>query len=206
MTWEILSIIGTIAFAASGAIVAMEEDYDILGVAVLALVTAFGGGIIRNLLIGIPIQEIWTQTLLFKLALLTVIIIFIIPSSWIFYWEKPGTFFDAIGLSAFAVQGALATVDAHYSMGAAVVAATLTGCGGGIIRDILAGRKPLVFRTEIYAIWAMIAGFILGMGWMRDVWGEYILTACITVLRLLSVRYHWHLPKRNHTKPRDFYR
>ncbi|MGA9287124.1 MAG: TRIC cation channel family protein, partial [Anaerobacillus sp.] len=64
MTWEILNIIGTIAFAASGALVALEEEFDFLGVIVLGLATAFGGGIIRNLLIGVPVSSIWEQDVL----------------------------------------------------------------------------------------------------------------------------------------------
>ncbi|TCP27045.1 putative membrane protein YeiH [Scopulibacillus darangshiensis] len=196
MTWELLSIFGTIAFAVSGAIIAMEEDYDILGILVLALATSFGGGMVRNLLIGIPIENIWDQGLLFKLAIIAVIIVFILPQHWIFYWEKPGLFFDAIGLSAFAVQGALAAVEAGYSPIAVVVAATLTGCGGGIIRDILAGRKPLVFRTDIYAIWATLGGTVIALGWLNIEWEKYVLTALLVILRLLSVRFKWHLPKR----------
>lgn len=66
MTWDVLSIIGTIAFAISGAIVAMEEEYDILGVYILGIVTAFGGGAIRNLLIGVPVSALWEQGVLFQ--------------------------------------------------------------------------------------------------------------------------------------------
>lgn len=67
MTWEVLSMIGTVAFAVSGAIVAMEEEYDILGVYILGIVTAFGGGAIRNLLIGVPVSALWEQGLFFRL-------------------------------------------------------------------------------------------------------------------------------------------
>ncbi len=66
MAWESLSVIGIIAFAVSGAIVAMEEEYDILGVYILGIVTAFGGGAIRNLLIGVPVSALWEQGAFFK--------------------------------------------------------------------------------------------------------------------------------------------
>ncbi len=66
MTWEVLSIIGTVAFAISGAIVAMEEEYDILGVYILGIVTAFGGGAVRNVLIGVPVSVLWQQQTLFS--------------------------------------------------------------------------------------------------------------------------------------------
>lgn len=66
LTWDFLSMIGTIAFAISGAIVAMEEDYDILGIYILGIVTAFGGGAIRNILIGVPVSTLWEQGTFFK--------------------------------------------------------------------------------------------------------------------------------------------
>ena len=77
LTWEIINIIGTIAFAASGAIVAMEEEFDILGVYFLGLITAFGGGAIRNLLIGIPISVLWDQEPLFLTAILVITLVFL---------------------------------------------------------------------------------------------------------------------------------
>ena len=77
MAWEVLSIIGTVAFAISGAIVAMEEEYDILGVYILGIVTAFGGGAIRNLLIGVPVSALWEQGSLFLIALVSITIVFV---------------------------------------------------------------------------------------------------------------------------------
>jgi len=79
MTWEVFSIIGTIAFAISGAIVAMEEEYDILGVYILGIVTAFGGGAVRNLLIGVPISALWDQGMLFQVALVAMTAVFLFP-------------------------------------------------------------------------------------------------------------------------------
>ncbi|GJM69337.1 hypothetical protein HMSSN036_15530 [Paenibacillus macerans] len=85
--FDIFSIIGTIAFAMSGAFVAMEEEYDILGVMVLGLVTAFGGGIVRNVLIGIPVTTLWGQHDLILLAVLSVLVAFILPLPWIRHWK-----------------------------------------------------------------------------------------------------------------------
>lgn len=103
--FDLFSIIGTIAFAMSGAFVAMEEEYDILGVIVLGMVTAFGGGIIRNVLIGVPVTTLWSQGNLILLALVSVMVAFILPLAWIQHWKKTEVLFDAIGLSAFAIQG-----------------------------------------------------------------------------------------------------
>ncbi|RXZ81956.1 trimeric intracellular cation channel family protein [Paenibacillaceae bacterium] len=191
------SMIGTIAFAVSGAIVAMEEEYDILGVFVLGLVTAFGGGVVRNMLIGMPITSLWSQGLFLKAAAISVLVAFLLPVKWIHGWRRSEFFFDAIGLSAFAIQGALVATKMGVPLGAIIVAAMLTGIGGGIIRDLLAGRKPLVLRDEIYAVWAMLGGAVVGLGWAKSPWELLVLFAIIIMFRMLSVYYKWKLPRRS---------
>jgi uncharacterized membrane protein YeiH len=197
MTWEVLSIIGTFAFAISGAIVAMEEEYDILGVYILGIVTAFGGGAIRNLLIGVPVTALWDQGLLFQIALFAMTIIFLFPDKLLKHWNKWGNITDAIGLSAFAIQGALYAVEMGHPTSAVVVAAVLTGSGGGLVRDLLAGRKPLVLRAEIYAFWAIIAGLLIGFELVKQPIELYILFIGIVVLRVLSYTFNWRLPIRS---------
>ncbi|ASS65298.1 MULTISPECIES: trimeric intracellular cation channel family protein [unclassified Paenibacillus] len=195
--FAVFSIIGTIAFAVSGAIVAMEEEYDILGVFVLGLVTAFGGGVIRNLLIGVPVTTLWNQGLLIKVALAAMTIAFLLPVGWIQHWRKMEALFDAIGLSAFAIQGALYATGMKHPLSAVMVAATLTGIGGGIIRDLLAGRKPLVLRDEIYAVWAILGGAAIGLGWPGSTVGLIVLFVLIIVMRMFSVLFKWRLPRRS---------
>ncbi|MGE7766622.1 trimeric intracellular cation channel family protein [Peribacillus sp. NPDC096540] len=196
MTWEVLSFIGTIAFAISGTIIAMEEEYDILGVYILGIVTAFGGGAIRNLLIGVPVSTLWDQSFYFIIALISITIVFVFPTNLSKHWDRWGNLSDAIGLSAFAIQGAMYAVDLNHPISAIIVSAALTGCGGGIVRDVLAGRKPLVFRKEIYAVWAIIAGLALGSGVLSQSWQLYTLFTAITLLRVLSYTYNWHLPNK----------
>lgn len=195
--FDIFSIIGTIAFAMSGAFVAMEEEYDILGVLVLGLVTAFGGGIIRNVLIGVPVTTLWGQGNLIILAVLSILVSFILPLSWIRHWKRTEAFFDAIGLSAFAIQGALYATNMKHPLSAVVVAAVLTGIGGGIIRDLLAGRKPLVLRDEIYAVWAMLAGLTVGLSIISSTIELTLLFVMVVFFRMLSVHYKWKLPRRS---------
>ncbi|RAP78715.1 trimeric intracellular cation channel family protein [Paenibacillus montanisoli] len=194
--FTVFSIIGTIAFAVSGAIVAMEEEYDILGVYVLGLVTAFGGGVVRNLLINVPITSIWTQGMLLKTAVVAMTIAFVLPVKWINHWKKSEAFFDAIGLSAFAIQGALYATG-KYPLSAVMVAAMLTGIGGGMIRDVLAGRKPLVLRDEIYAVWALGAGAVIGLGYFKSPVQLLVLFMIVIIFRMLSVHYGWRLPRRS---------
>jgi uncharacterized membrane protein YeiH len=199
VTWEILNIIGTVAFAVSGAMAAVEEEYDILGVYILGFVTAFGGGIIRNLLIGIPPSVLWEQQGLFLVAIVVMTIAFFMPGLW-FKYLKQWMFFDAVGLAAFAIQGALYAVRNDFPVSAVVVAAILTGSGGGLLRDVLAGRKPLIFRDEIYAVWAGLGGLALAFGWGKSPWQLYSLLVAIVTLRMLSVYYNWKLPKRKHSR------
>lgn len=196
MAWEVLSAIGTIAFAVSGAIIAMEEEYDIFGVYLLGIVTAFGGGAIRNLLIGVPISALWEQEMFFQLALFSMTLVFLFPNRLLLHWNRWGNFFDAIGLSAFAIQGALYAVNLGLPVYAVVVAAVLTGSGGGIVRDLLAGRKPLVLKAEIYAVWAAIAGILISFGLAQSDFWLYVLFIAITVLRILSFTYKWRLLNR----------
>lgn len=196
MTWEVLSMIGTVAFAISGAIVAMEEEYDIFGVYILGIVTAFGGGAIRNLLIGVPVSALWDQGLFFHLALLSITIVFLFPGNLLKHWQRWGNFFDAIGLAAFAIQGAIYASNMNHPLSAIIVAAVLTGSGGGIIRDLLAGRKPLVLKAEIYAVWAILAGLAIGLGMSTNALQLYGLFAFITLLRVMSYTYKWQLPVR----------
>ncbi|MTH51811.1 trimeric intracellular cation channel family protein [Bacillus mangrovi] len=197
MTWEVLSMIGTAAFAISGAIVAMEEEYDIFGVYILGIVTAFGGGAIRNLLIGVPVSALWEQGLYFQIALFFITAVFLFPQRLLKHWNRWGNITDAIGLSAFAIQGALYAANMGHPLSAVIVAAVLTGSGGGIIRDVLARRKPLVLRSEIYAVWAIIGGLAIGLGWGQSPLELYTLFAAITLLRILSYTYQWRLPTRS---------
>ncbi|WP_349410657.1 trimeric intracellular cation channel family protein [Pseudalkalibacillus sp. SCS-8] len=196
MTWEVLNVIGTMAFAISGAIIAMEEDYDLLGVLILGLATAFGGGIIRNILIDVPMSTLWEQDILIKVTVLIIIVVFLIPDNWILFTKGWLNFFDAVGLSTFAIQGALYAYAAEHSLAPIIMAAVMTGTGGGIVRDLLAGRKPTVLRYDIYAAWAILAGVFIGTGIVDKPWELYVLCVVLITLRLFSARYRWKLPHR----------
>lgn len=196
MAWEFFSVIGTIAFAISGAIVAMEEEYDLFGVYLLGVVTAFGGGAIRNILIGLPVSTLWSQEMMFQIALAAITIFFIMPHHLIKHWNRWGNFTDAIGLAAFAISGAMHAVRLNMPLSAVIVAAVLTGAGGGIVRDLLARRKPLVLRDEIYAMWAAGTGLIIGLNLFTSDLFLYLLFVTITALRMLSYTRKWRLPVR----------
>ncbi|WP_308426177.1 trimeric intracellular cation channel family protein [Alicyclobacillus cellulosilyticus] len=204
VAWDLFSFVGVMAYAASGAVVAIEEQYDMFGVCVLGFVTSFGGGILRNVVVGIPLKSFWSQTSMFLAAFGTLVAILLLPTRWLLHGKRWIVVFDAIGLSAFAIQGALYAKQMHYPLIAVVMAAVLTGIGGGLIRDVLAGRKPFVLREEIYAVWAMLAGLVIGLGWVdgRHPVRLYVLFAAIFALRLLSVWRNWHIPRKPFRTPR----
>ncbi|TVR15664.1 MAG: trimeric intracellular cation channel family protein [Balneolaceae bacterium] len=159
---EILLIIeaaGIFAFAVSGAMAAIRSRYDLFGIFVLAFVTAIGGGTIRDLLISnVPVT--WLTN---SLAIYSVLAGFIFTllvfkrinklEGWLFT-------FDAAGLGLFTVMGTQIGLEAGMSPGISVALGAITGCFGGVIRDVLAGEPPLIFQKEIYAIAAVVGGII----------------------------------------------
>ena len=90
MSWDWLNIVGTVAFATSGAVVAMEEGYDLLGVVFLGLATAFGGGVLRNVLLGQPVSAIWSQEWLLIVAIIATLAVFLMPRRWLGRWRARG--------------------------------------------------------------------------------------------------------------------
>lgn len=198
--WNILSLIGTIAFALSGAIVAMEEDFDILGIFVLGFMTAFGGGTIRNLLIGLPMSALWSQGIGFNAAFIAMLVLIFMPQFVTRHWEKAGLLTDAIGLAAFSIQGAIYAENLDQPLSAVIVAAVLTGTGGGVVRDVLAGRKPGILRSEIYAGWSILAAVLIHFHLITGEIAYYFLVILIAALRVYGVKRNWHLPKAKWTK------
>lgn len=197
MSWDWLNILGTIAFATSGAIVAMDEEYDLLGVVFLGLATAFGGGVLRNVLLGQPVTALWAQEGLLIVAVLVTLAVFALPRTWLRRWLSLEVFVDALGLAAFSIQAALIATQLGFPLIAVLLSALLTGCGGGIIRDVLAHRKPLIFQPGIvYGAWAMSAGLAVYLGWPREGWPVVLLVALVVALRLSSHFGRWSLPFR----------
>lgn len=167
------------------------------GIMVMGFITAFAGGMIRNLIVGLPIARVWHQNGAFTAALIAIFLAIISPTGAVKYGLKVMPVFDALGLSTFAVEGALYAARIHAPMSTVMVAAVMTGTGGGVIRDVLAQRKPLVLRADTYAVWALLAGTIIGLKWIHPSHDEGHIYAFIVVifgLRLLSIIFRWRLP------------
>lgn len=155
----IIEAAGTFAFAVSGAAAAIRSRFDLFGIFVLAFVTAIGGGTIRDLLIGnLPVNWL-TDTLAITSATAGFVFTILIYrrmkklEGWLFT-------FDAFGLGLFTVMGTQIGLEAGMSVGISIALGTITGCFGGVLRDVLAGDKPLIFREEIYAMAAVTGGVI----------------------------------------------
>ena len=195
MLWTILEITGTIAFAAAGSLVGIKKRLDIFGVAMLAVTTAVGGGIIRDTLLGNapPLAFRNPSFILISLAVAVIIPFFIIPVS---QRKMLLTVCDAVGLGAFTVTGAgLALVQDNPLL--VIVLGVTTGIGGGVMRDVLIREIPLVFHKEIYAVASAIGalsfyGLQMVMPDGQALYPAFFITVAI---RLVSVRYNINLPQ-----------
>jgi len=193
----VLDLIGTAAFAASGALVGVRKHMDLFGVLVLGMVTAVGGGTLRDLLLGdIPPFSLKDEAYI-TLATVVSVIVFANRER-LKTIEKPLLYFDAVGLGTFMVIGTTKAIDFRTGWLIAVLMGVTTGTAGGIIRDILANQVPLILRREIYAS-ACIAGGVLLVGLEQLGAGRPVaaLLAALTVIvvRLLAIRYDWGLPR-----------
>jgi uncharacterized membrane protein YeiH len=195
MSWIVLHFIGIISYAASGAFVALEAEYSFVGVYALGLTTAFGGALVRNLIIGVPVSELWDHSIILT-VLLTLTFIVLLPLKWIDQWKRWSLFFDSIGLASFALQGAMSAKEVFSNdLGVMVLASMFTGVGGGMIRDIIAARKPLALKEEIHAILTILCAICTWLGWSTPLQLTLIVLV-VMALRMSAIRYQWrlHLP------------
>ena len=203
MLWTGLEVIGTVAFAAAGALVGVKKRLDIFGVAMLAVTTAVGGGIMRDTLIGnIPPLAFRNPMFIFiSLVVAGLVSIFV---KQVVRKQRLLNLCDALGLGAFAATGASLALS-HDSLLLVVTVGVVTGIGGGVLRDIFVREIPLVFRAEIYAVAAAIgAACFYGLQKLLPVDMALYLACLITVaIRLLSLHFGINLPRVRADKPTD---
>lgn len=193
MSWIVLHFIGIISYAASGAFVALEAKYSFIGVYALGLTTAFGGALIRNVIIGVPVTELWDPIIIFT-VLMTLTIIVLLPLKLLNHWRRWSLFFDSIGLASFALQGAMLAKEVFTNdLGVIILASMFTGIGGGMIRDIIAQRKPLALKEEIHAILTILCAFCIWLGWSSPL-ELTIIVLVVVALRMSAIHYNWRLP------------
>jgi uncharacterized membrane protein YeiH len=193
----ILDLIGTAAFAASGAWVGVRKHMDLFGVLVLGVVTAVGGGTLRDLLLGdIPPFSLKDETYIY-IAIAISLIVFVNRVRFAVF-EKPLLYFDAVGLGTFVVIGTIKALDFQLGWLGAILMGVMTGTAGGVIRDILANQVPMILRREIYASACVAGGAllvvleVLGVG--RSL-AALLAAGTVIVVRLLAIHYDWSLPR-----------
>ena len=204
---KIMEIIGTIAFALSGSLVAISSGLDIFGVVFLACITAFGGGAVRDLLLGINPPAIFTDFTTFLIAMVVAVLTFVIAYLFKAKFnlfktkiEVVNNVFDAIGLSAFVVIGSEITcLNGFLNNGFIVVfSGMITGVGGGIFRDVLIDTTPYVFKKHVYAVAAIVGGityFVLRKYTQNIQLASLSSMLLIFIIRMLATKYRWSLPK-----------
>lgn len=191
-----LDILGTIAFAISGALMAMNKKMDPFGVFIIGFVTAVGGGTLRDVLIGKQ-PVIWMNDITYIYLIGFAVFIAIVFRKKLKHLQKSLFLFDTIGLGIFTITGTEIGINANFHPIISIALGTMTACFGGVIRDILCNSVPVLFRKEIYAtacIFGSIA-FIILYNFNIDQTIVYISTSLIVItIRLVAVKYHLSLP------------
>ncbi|MGF6907643.1 trimeric intracellular cation channel family protein [Fusobacterium sp. PH5-44] len=202
-----LEIIGTIAFAFSGAMLGIKRKMDILGVIVLGITTAVGGGLIRDVILDKTPPNMFVHPSYTLISILVSMIVFflvykrkdVIFDKYKHKYEKILITMDNLGLSAFTVLGINTAIDLKYEGNyfLMIFVGVITGVGGGLLRDIMAGVKPYIFVRHVYAT-ASIAGAIVTVIFF-NLYGKSVgmVSGAITVLiiRYFAIKYDWNLPK-----------
>ncbi|MBQ4804274.1 trimeric intracellular cation channel family protein [Aquimarina sp. MMG015] len=194
--FDTLDILGTIAFAISGALSAMNRRFDLFGIFIIAFVTAIGGGTLRDVLISAtPVS--WMQNTVNLYLIGGVTMLSIIFRNKLNYLKKSLFLFDTIGLGIFTIIGVETGIQTNLAPIISIALGAMTGCFGGVIRDILCNEIPVIFRKEIYAT-ASIAGgicFMILYTLNTPINLIYIITTLlIIIIRLIVVKYQVALP------------
>lgn len=192
-----LEILGTFAFAISGATAAKERGLDLFGIIAIAFTVACGGGIVRDICIGaVPPAGLTTWYYLATALVATAMAVGLYPT--VQKLNQPVLLFDAAGLALFAVTGAQKVLSFGFNGQAAVILGIVTAVGGGVLRDMLLGRAAVILQKEVYASAALAAALIVvaghGFGWLSDDRAALAGLAVGFTLRLLALRFRWNLP------------
>ena len=196
MFYFIIDILGTIAFAISGVLVAMDKRLDVFGVLIIAFVTAVGGGTLRDLLIGIkPVG--WLNAPMHLMIIVVTVLLAIIFVKQLKYVRKSLFLFDTIGIGLYTMVGIEKGLAADLSPVMCIALGTITACFGGVIRDILCNEIPVIFRQEIYATVCILGGlvyFLLIQFPIENTIAYSMAIVTIIIMRVLAVQFKISLP------------
>lgn len=202
-----VELIGTVSFAVSGAMIAIKRKLDLFGVIALGMLTAFGGGAIRDLLLGeIPPRCFYSFRLLlaaFGASLAVFVVAYLFRRRYFrseTLIDNVNNFIDAVGLAAFTVSGVQAAITAgHYENPAfCVFLGMLTGVGGGMLRDVASITMPLIFRKRVYATASILGGAVYYLCLRVKLYDTASVVVCMLIIitvRVCATVFHWNLPK-----------
>lgn len=192
----LLDLIGTFALAISGIRLASGKQIDWFGAYIIGLVTAIGGGTLRDLLLDVT--PFWMLNFNYFLTTAIALAATLLFKDKLFKWGSTLFLFDTIGLGLFTIVGITKSIDTGLPFWVCIVMGTITGSVGGVIRDVLLNQVPLLFRRDIYAL-ACVAGgavyFLCGYFNLPTGVTETIAALTVIVFRLVAVKYHIQLPK-----------
>lgn len=194
----LLDLIGTFAFAISGIRLAAGKQIDWFGAYVIGLVTAIGGGTMRDLLLDVT--PFWMLDAKYFATTGIALIATLLVKEKIFRWSNALFLFDTVGLGLFTIVGISKSIDAGLPLWVCIVMGTITGSLGGVIRDVLLNEVPLLFRKDIYALASVAGGiiyFICSSFNLPAGLTEMIAAVTVIVLRWIAVKFHIHLPQLN---------
>jgi uncharacterized membrane protein YeiH len=198
--FHLLDIIGTMAFAMSGALTAMNKKLDPFGVFIIAFVTAVGGGTLRDIMIGrTPVG--WMLDLKYVYVIITGFTLAIIFRKKFDRLRTSLFLFDTIGLGVFTLIGLEKGINIGLHPIICIALGTMTACFGGVIRDILCTEIPVIFRKEIYATICILGGIVFFMLRKLNLDNDilYLTTSLVIIsVRLMAVKYKWYLPTLEH--------
>lgn len=197
-------MLGTVAFAASGAMVGIRKDMDVFGVCILGLTTACGGGMVRDVLLGNTPPNAFQDPTASAVAVLTSLVIFLSAVRRLLTanqrrYDLSMLLMDSAGLGIFTVMGirvAWSCVE-QPTLYLLVFVGVITGVGGGVLRDVMAGDTPYIFVKHIYACASLAGALVCGLLWEAagEVPAMLLGAGVVLLLRLLSAHYKWNLPK-----------
>ncbi len=194
--YYLLDIFGTIAFAISGVLIAMNKKMDPFGILIIAFVTAVGGGTLRDILIGeTPVS--WMKDMNYTYVILFSTVLAVLIKQKIYYLRTSLFLFDTIGIGLYTVVGIDKGISAELHPIICVALGTISACFGGVIRDILCNEIPIIFRKEIYATACILGGFSYFALTNLPVDDDIIFLASgiiVIAIRLLAVKFKIALP------------
>lgn len=200
----LLDLSGTFAFAISGIRLASGKQIDWFGAYIIGLVTAIGGGTIRDLLLDVT--PFWILDGKYFLTTGVALLATLLFKDKIFRWGNTLFLFDAIGLGLFTVVGITKSIEANLPFWVCIVMGTITGSAGGVIRDVLLNQVPLLFRKDIYAL-ACVAGgivyFICRYFLFSAGLTELVAALTVILIRIIALKFHIHLPILNPITTKD---